>query len=296
MARQITRRSRAQTLTRIGFSQPAAATAVSSSTAPVAGGRLTLSGTDPLPSADQLAATTLYYLPFEHGQISLWNGSAYALYTFTSASIALTGLTANTNYDAYAYQNSGTVTLELVAWTNDTTRATALTRNLGVLSKMGDVTRRYLGTIRITGTTGQCEDSDANRFVVNWFNRQGLQQTTVGTTDISTSSDTFTGTGTSRTLLILGTEVAVTAVLNHMTDATQDHFGGVDLAGTFKSTHWATSSQSAGGEAAFGMVAPGAYALTLQWRRASASGVARNSPATFPNQAHRVLAARGTWR
>lgn len=52
----------------------------------------------------------------------------------------------NAVYDVFAYWNSGIV-LELVAWTNLTTRATALARQDGVLVKSGDPTRRYMGTI-----------------------------------------------------------------------------------------------------------------------------------------------------
>ena len=41
----------------------------------------------------------------------------------------------------------------------------------GVYVKSGDATRRYLGTIRITGTTGQTEDSATKRYVWNNDNR-----------------------------------------------------------------------------------------------------------------------------
>lgn len=50
-------------------------------------------------------------------------------------------------------------------------RATALTTQDGVLVKSGATTRRYLGTIRTTTTSGQCEDSLSRRFVWNYYNR-----------------------------------------------------------------------------------------------------------------------------
>lgn len=50
-------------------------------------------------------------------------------------------------------------------------RATALTLQDGVYVKSGATTRRYLGTIRITGTAGQTEDSTSKRFVWNYYNR-----------------------------------------------------------------------------------------------------------------------------
>lgn len=47
------------------------------------------------------------------------------------------------------------------------TRATAITLDDGKWVKSGDATRRYVGTIRITTTTGQCEDSESRRYVWN---------------------------------------------------------------------------------------------------------------------------------
>jgi hypothetical protein len=137
----------------------------------IADGRLTLSTGTPIPSADQLAATTLYYTPHIGGKIALYNGASWDVISFSEVSISLSGKTADTNYDVFGYNNSGTLTLELLAWTNATTRATALVRQDGVLCKTGALTRRYLGTIRTTGTTGQCEDSAVKRFVWNAENR-----------------------------------------------------------------------------------------------------------------------------
>lgn len=48
------------------------------------------------------------------------------------------------------------------------TRATDLTLDEGKWVKSGDATRRYLGTIRITSTTGQCEDSLQRRLISNY--------------------------------------------------------------------------------------------------------------------------------
>lgn len=53
------------------------------------------------------------------------------------------------------------------------TRATSLTLDDGKWVKSGATTRRYLGTIRITSTTGQCEDSEKWRGVWNAFNQMG---------------------------------------------------------------------------------------------------------------------------
>jgi hypothetical protein len=125
----------------------------------IADGRLTLTTGTPVMTSAATAQTTLYYTPYIGNQIALYNGSAWVYVSFTEVSLSLSGHTANTNYDIWGYSNSGTLTLESTAWTNDTTRATALTTQNGVYVKSGATTRRYLGTIRITGSTGQCEYS-----------------------------------------------------------------------------------------------------------------------------------------
>lgn len=123
----------------------------------IADGRLTLTSGVPILSSDTLAATTLYYTPYLGNNISLYNGSTWDTIAFSEVSLSLSGFTANTNYDIFGYNNAGTLTLEATAWTNDTTRATALVRQNGVWSKTGALTRRYLGTIRTTATIGQTE-------------------------------------------------------------------------------------------------------------------------------------------
>jgi hypothetical protein len=63
-------------------------------------------------------------------------------------------------------------TLELLAWTNDTTRATAIVlTTTGAYTKSGDLTRRYLGSFRTTAVAGQTEDSLTKRYLWNYYNR-----------------------------------------------------------------------------------------------------------------------------
>lgn len=137
-----------------------------------ASGRLTLSSNVPVTTSDVLAATTVYYTHYNGNIVDLYDGaSVWKSYLFEEISLDISAFVADTNYDVFIYNNIGTITLEALAWTNDTTRATALIRQDGVLCKTGALTRRYLGTIRITGTTGQCEDSLLNRFVYNFYNQ-----------------------------------------------------------------------------------------------------------------------------
>ncbi len=80
-------------------------------------------------------------------------------------------------YDVFLFDNGGTPTLELTAWTSDTLRATALTTQNGMLVKTGALTRLYLGSFRTTTVAGQTEDSGATctnvakRYVWNYYNR-----------------------------------------------------------------------------------------------------------------------------
>jgi len=135
-----------------------------------ASGRLTLESGVPVSTSDQTSKTTIYYTPYNGDRISLYDGTNWSTYTFTQRSLALGTLISARNYDVFLYNNAGTLTLELTAWTNDTTRATSLTMTNGVYLKTGALTRRYLGTIRTTSTT-TTEDSATKRLVWNFNNR-----------------------------------------------------------------------------------------------------------------------------
>jgi hypothetical protein len=132
-------------------------------------GRLTLTTGVAVTSADVTGASTLYFTPYHGNRISLYDGSAWDTTAFAEVSLALS-LIAATNYDVFLYDNAGTLTLETVAWSTDTARAVALAVQDGVLVKTGALTRRYLGTIRASGTD-TTEDSLAKRFVWNHVHR-----------------------------------------------------------------------------------------------------------------------------
>lgn len=88
--------------------------------------------------------------------------------------MSVTGLTANTNYDIWAYDSGSGVALASTAWTNDTTRATSLaTISDGYYVKNGDAGKRYVGTIRTVSSSGtKVTDSAARRFVYNFYNQK----------------------------------------------------------------------------------------------------------------------------
>ena len=133
-------------------------------------GRLTLTTGVPVTTTDVTGATTVYYTPFTGNQIGLYASSVWTSVTFTELSLALGTVTSGLPYDIFIYNNAGTATMEKLAWTSGTARATALTTQDGVLVKSGDATRRYMGTIYTTSTTAT-EDSLTNRYVWNLYNR-----------------------------------------------------------------------------------------------------------------------------
>lgn len=118
--------------------------------------------------------TTIYLHPVCGNGLGLYDGTSWKLHNVpASISLALSGLTADTNYDVYVYDASGTPTLELTAWTDNTTRATELAWQDGVLVKSGAATRRYVGTIRAINAT-TTENSHLKRFVHNYYNQRML--------------------------------------------------------------------------------------------------------------------------
>ena len=122
----------------------------------LAQGRLTFTSGSPIMTSTVSSAGTIYYTPYNGNLISLYNGTSWKTMSFSEISLSLT-LTSGKNYDVFAYDNSGTVTLELSsAWTNDTTRTDALTLQDGVYVKSGATTRKYLGTLRASGTNVSC--------------------------------------------------------------------------------------------------------------------------------------------
>ncbi len=117
------------------------------------------------------AITTIYMTPFIGNSIALYDGvGTWNVLISNEISIAVPGTT-NTMYDVFCYDNAGVATLELTAWTDDLTRATALTTQDGILVRTGAVTRRWIGCMRTTAVSGQTEDTVSNRLVYNFYNQ-----------------------------------------------------------------------------------------------------------------------------
>jgi len=154
-------------------------------------GRITLETGVPISSTDQTAKTNLFFTPYNGNQITIYDGSAWKLFTFTQLTLALGTLTSALSYDVFIYDNSGTPTLELLAWTSATVRATALVIQDGVYVKTGATTRRWLGSFYTTSTT-TTEDSRAKRLLYNAYNQVPRSLLVLDTTDSWTyTTDTY---------------------------------------------------------------------------------------------------------
>jgi hypothetical protein len=143
------------------------------------GGRLSLTSNTPVTTADVTGATTLYYTPYKSDNVYVSTGMT----TFSQISLVPT-LSASKPYDVFLVNNT---TIEVLVWTNDTTRATGLTMTNGILRKTGDNTRVYLGTI-YSDASSQMNDSKAKRHVFNYYNQIPRPLSVVDTTDSWTYS------------------------------------------------------------------------------------------------------------
>jgi hypothetical protein len=135
-------------------------------------GRLTLTSGTAVTSSDVTGATSVYFTPYRGNRCALYNATL-AYWTpsiFTERSVTNAGVTASRPHDVFLYDNSGTLTLELTAWTSDTVRATGITLQDGVYVKSGATTRRYLGTVYVDASS-QFTDSAAKRYVWNYQHR-----------------------------------------------------------------------------------------------------------------------------
>lgn len=199
-------------------------------------GRLTLTSGTPFTTTDVTAATTIYFTPYNGNRITLYDGSGWDLYTFTERSLSLSGLTADTNYDVFIYDNSGTLTLTSVAWTNATTRATNITLQDGVYCQSGSLTRRYLGTFRTTSSTGQTEDSLLRRYLWNNYNRVQRQLLVTDSTDSWTyataSYRSLNNSTNNRVQFVIGVNENLVELRHYLTSITQGVTPGIALDST----------------------------------------------------------------
>jgi hypothetical protein len=153
-------------------------------------GRLTLTSGLAVTTGDVTGATSIYFTPYKGNHVTLFDGVAWLDYTFSELTFALGTLTNALPYDLFLYNNSGTLTLSATAWTNTTTRATALVLQDGVYVKSGATGYRYLGTFYTTATTttedsggGTSTQVGGKRFLWNYYHRVPRWLTVFDSTD-----------------------------------------------------------------------------------------------------------------
>lgn len=137
------------------------------------GGRLTLTSATPVLTSDVTGATTIYYTPYIHNAIDLYDGTRWRTHFFAELSQALADATkspaaaaTDSNYDMFVWNDSGTLRCTRgPVWSSATARGTGagtteLERLHGVfVNKIaitnGPAAQRgvYVGTIRTNGST-----------------------------------------------------------------------------------------------------------------------------------------------
>lgn len=104
-------------------------------------GRLTLSSTLPVLTADLTAQAALYYLPYAGNYIPIYNGTNFVTYQIPAGmTMNLDSNSGHTGYqqstklfDVFVFSNAGTPQLCTgPAWTNSTTRASAISQVNGI--------------------------------------------------------------------------------------------------------------------------------------------------------------------
>jgi hypothetical protein len=195
----------------------ASATPTTAKTPHVNEGRLTLTSGTAVTTADVTGAGTVYFALDKGDQIALYDGSsAWETVVFAEMSIALSGGTASKPNDIFLDYNGGSPALAILAWTNDTTRATALVKQNGVWVKTGDTQQRYLGTLWLDGSK-QCADSNAKRHCWNLENQRIRPLKRIDYTDswtyTSASYQQANGSSANQVEVVLGVAQSVLVIL-----------------------------------------------------------------------------------
>ncbi|MGH8526395.1 MAG: hypothetical protein ACREXY_19965, partial [Gammaproteobacteria bacterium] len=155
------------------------------------GGRLSLATGDPVTLSDITGATIVYYVPYKHDKIPLYDGSAWASHTIATELSQTTADTTkspaavanNSNYDLFIWLDSATLRLSRgPPWSSDTSRGTGVgttelervngryVNKVSISNGPGAQRGLYVGTVRSDGSA-QINDTAAKRHVWNNCNR-----------------------------------------------------------------------------------------------------------------------------
>lgn len=221
------------------------------------GGRLTLETGVPVSSSDQTGKTTIYYAPYLHNGIEIYDGTRWTRQFFTELSQALSdttkspaAATTSSLYDMFVWNDSGTMRCTRgPAWSSSTARGTGagtteLERLHGVLVNKVAITNGpaanrgvYVGTIATNGST-QCAvmlapaaaaGGSANRIDVwNMYNRVPFSTVCRDSTNSWTQVTASTWRSANNSA---SNSVTLVAGLNEM-DVTATYFGLSSNSGT----------------------------------------------------------------
>src|SRR6266545_2141871 len=140
------------------------------------GFRLTTESGVPVSTSDRTSQGTLYLEPYSTvgaaGIASVYTGLGNQWQHRESAatSLALSGSSGDVKDILLGFSGLGFSLSQTAAWTNDTTRADAVTTQNGRLVLSSDKTKLVIGTVKYTGSN-VVEDSAAKRFMWNSYNR-----------------------------------------------------------------------------------------------------------------------------
>ena len=148
------------------------------------GGRLSPASNTPVITSDVASSTNIYYTPYLHDRISLWNGNDWATIRYTEYTFAIgTGLSTTAPYDLFAYLSGGNLAIEKLAWTNGTTRATDVTLQDGRYCKYGDKSRLLLGTFLAIDSTHIADSVALKHYSISNVYNPALRQFVVDAGD-----------------------------------------------------------------------------------------------------------------
>ena len=203
----------------------------------ITGGRVGLVSGDPI--SDASAATTIYFTPFKGNCVSVWSlaASAWVIKSFSELSVAVPSV-ATQAYDIFLRDD---LSLQLVAWTNDSTRASNITLFEGVYVRHGAANWKYLASFR-TQASGQTESSTSRRLLDNYYNKVLADVVCQDTTDSWTYNGAYreingaSTDGVSRVAFMVGvSENVVEATFNHLGQGSASNrilYAGIGLDGT----------------------------------------------------------------
>lgn len=155
----------------------------------ICGGRLSLESAVSASSTDQSGKSTIYYVEHASNEIALYDGTTWNLRTFSNISVAVPS-TIFRVFDIFAYDNSGTVTLETTDWDQSTATVSGATNATPIVittsSAHGFSNGDLVGVASIGGNTA------ANGHIWNITSASGSSLTLEG----SAGNGAYTSGGT----------------------------------------------------------------------------------------------------